>query len=82
VNEPFAPHEEFSYGGSLARYTASSFPPAAKVRDRFRAQGPLDPGGTWHYLLARTVAAFGRCLAQNRAPVPVFFSCMYAVFRM
>jgi hypothetical protein len=28
------------------------------------------------------VAAFGRCLARNKAPKPVYFSCMYAVFRM
>ena len=60
----------------------SSFAAAAEVRDRYRESGPLDPGGVQHYLLARTVAAFGQCVARNKAPVPVFFCCMYAVFRM
>ncbi len=82
LKEPFAPHEEYSYQGPLTGYGAPSFPEAAEVRDQHPAAGPLDPGGTLHYLIARTVAAFGRCLARNKAPVPVLFSCMYAVFRM
>jgi hypothetical protein len=82
VSEPFSPYERYSHSGSLVYYEAPSFPGAAQVRKRYPASGPLDPGGTQHYLLARTVAAFGRCLARNKAPVPVFFDCMYAVFRM
>ena len=78
---PFEPHESFSYG-SLQEFEAPSFPDAATARDQFPATKQLDPGGAYHYLLARTVAAFGRCLARNKAPVAVFFSCMYAVFRM
>jgi uncharacterized protein (TIGR02996 family) len=80
--EPFSPYASYSYGGILARYNAPSLPEAAKVRDRYPARGPLDPGGVYHYLLARTVAAFGRCVARNEAPVPVFFDCMYIVLRM
>jgi hypothetical protein len=78
----FTPREEHSYSGPLAEETAPSFPKAASVRESYPATGPLDPGGVQHYLLARTVAAFGRCVARTEVPVPVFFSCMYAVFRM
>jgi uncharacterized protein (TIGR02996 family) len=80
--EPFEPHEEYSYTGPLAQFGAPSFPEAAEVRTRFSVTKPLDPGGASHYLLARTVAAFGRCVARRRTPVPVFFSCIHAVFRM
>jgi uncharacterized protein (TIGR02996 family) len=82
VSEPFAPREEFSYGNLLADFDAPSFPEAAGVCDQYSTQKPLDPGGVSHYLLARTLAAFGRCVARKKSPVPVFFSCMYAVFRM
>jgi uncharacterized protein (TIGR02996 family) len=82
VSEPFTPHEEYGYRGPLEEFDAPSFAAAAEVRDRYRASGPLDPGGVRHYLLARTVAAFGRCVARARAKVPVFFSCVRAVFRM
>ncbi len=82
MKEPFEPHQESSYGGPLEEHEAPSFPEAAEVRARFSERKPLDPGGALHYLLARTVAAFGRCVSQNEVPVPVFFSCMYAVFRM
>jgi uncharacterized protein (TIGR02996 family) len=82
VREPFEPYESYSYVGPLANFAAPSFPEAAKVRDRFSEWKPLDPGGVRHYLLARTVAAFGRCVARNKAPVPVIFDCMYAVFRL
>jgi uncharacterized protein (TIGR02996 family) len=82
VANAFEPHEEYSYSGPVTEFDAPSFPEAAGVRDEYRDRKPLDPGGVRHYLLARTVAAFGRCLARNKAPVPVYFSCMYAVFRM
>jgi uncharacterized protein (TIGR02996 family) len=82
VSEPFSPHECYSYTGPLVRYDGASFPAAATVRSRYPVRGPLDPGGAMHYLLARTVAAFGRCVARKKAPVPVFFDCMEAVFRM
>jgi uncharacterized protein (TIGR02996 family) len=82
VAEPFEPYEEYSYSGPLAEFEGPSFPEAAEVHSQFPRRGPLDPGGALHYLLARTVAAFGRCVAQHEVPVPVFFSCMYAVFRM
>jgi uncharacterized protein (TIGR02996 family) len=80
--EPFEPHEERWYCGPLAEHGAPSFPEAAEVRTRFSERRQLDPGGVLHYLLARTVAAFGRCVSQNGVRVPVFISCMDAVFRM
>src|SRR5262249_45254570 len=71
VREPFSPYASYSYGGPLGRYEAPAFPEAAEVRDHYPASGPLDPGGVQHFLLARTVAAFGRCVARSGAPVPV-----------
>ncbi len=82
LREPFSPYETYSYAGPLAKFKAPSLPEAAGVRDRHPARGLLDPGGVYHYLLARTVAAFGRSVARSAATVPIFFSCMYAVFRM
>ena len=82
VPEIFKPHTEYSYNGPLENVKGPSFPEAAEVRDRFGERAPLDPGGVLHYLLARTVAAFGRCVAQTNSPLPVFFSCGNAVFRM
>ncbi|HEY8504323.1 MAG TPA: hypothetical protein VIL46_07050, partial [Gemmataceae bacterium] len=81
VPEPFEPHEDYGFSRALC-FGAPSFPEAAEVRDRFPERKPLDPGSVLHYLLARTVAAFGRCVARSEPPVPVFFSCGYAVFRM
>lgn len=82
VSEPFEPRKEDSYSGSLSEIEAPLFPEAAEVRDGFSEQKPLDPGGVLHYLIARTVAAFGRCVSKNEAPVPVIFSCVDAAFRM
>jgi uncharacterized protein (TIGR02996 family) len=31
---------------------------------------------------ARTVAAFGRCVKDSPLPVPLYFSCFHAAFRM
>jgi hypothetical protein len=82
IREPFEPYETFSYRGPLQEFKAPSFPEAGEVRDRFSEQKPLDPGGVLHYLIARTVAAVGRCVSQITAPLPIFFSCNDAVFRM
>ena len=40
------------------------------------------PSGTALYLLARTIASLGRCSSSVPDLFPVYFSCMYAVFRM
>jgi hypothetical protein len=80
--EPFEPREEYSYGGPLDERNGPSFPEAAEARRKFATDNPLDPGAAQHYLLARTVAAFGRAATKHKFPVPVFFSCMYAVFRV
>jgi uncharacterized protein (TIGR02996 family) len=76
------PREEFSYEGPVTEYPAGRFPEAA----RFYAEHPLysgtKPSGPALYVLAKTVAAFGRCLSAYSDLPPVYFSCMYAVFRM
>ena len=82
VTGPFAPHEEYSHSGPIHECAGPALPEAAEARRTLRTDDPLDPSGTEHYLLARTVAAFGRCVARRNPPIAVFFSCMYAVFRM
>jgi uncharacterized protein (TIGR02996 family) len=76
------PCEEFSYEGPKAEFAGPSFPEAARIY----AQRPIfegtQPSGAALYLLARTIAAFGRCVSAFSDPAPVYFSCMYAVFRM
>jgi hypothetical protein len=82
VAVPFGPSAEYSCSGPLAEMAAPSFPEAGIVRDQFPATKPLDPGAVRNYLIARTVTAFGRCLGEERPAVPVYLSCMYAVFLM
>ena len=76
------PREEFSYEGPLAEFKGPDFPEAAQVYERHPLHIGTRPSGPALYLLARTVAAFGRCLARYDIPASVYFSCMYAVFRM
>jgi uncharacterized protein (TIGR02996 family) len=50
---------------------------------RWQAQTALDPGAVAHYLMARTLAAFGRCLRrQPVVPIPVLLRWSRVVFRM
>jgi uncharacterized protein (TIGR02996 family) len=80
LREPFVPYSSGGYSGPLASFGSPELPEAGRV-DR-RLLGPLDPGGAAHYLLARTVAAFARCVRTMPSPVPVFLDLMSAVFRM
>jgi uncharacterized protein (TIGR02996 family) len=82
VPEPFTPHACYSYRGALRESKAPSFPEAGQLRDKYPKRNLLDPGGAYHYLLARTVAAFGRAIGRSKSPVPIFFDCVDAVFRM
>jgi hypothetical protein len=79
--EPFAPYSSGSYIGPLASFKAPALPEAGQARQQYQPTGPLDPGGAAHYLLARTVAAFGRCVGTS-SPVPVFIDFISAAFRM
>lgn len=76
------PREEFGYEGPVAEVSGPRFPEAAAVY----AQQPLfsgtQPSGPALYVFARTVASFGRCLSEFSTAVPIYFSCMYAVFWM
>ncbi|HEY1065457.1 MAG TPA: TIGR02996 domain-containing protein [Pirellulales bacterium] len=80
--EPFSVHDASPYVRSLAVFRGPTFPEAARLHELYALRGPLDPGGASHYLLARLIAAFGRCVSQTDALVPVYFSCRHAVFRM
>jgi hypothetical protein len=76
------PHTEFRPGEPLARFGGPAFPEAGDLFLMTSRSGPLDPDSLRHYLWARTVAALGRCVRQYRPAVPVFFSCVWAVFRL
>jgi hypothetical protein len=80
--EPFEPYSSGGYTGPVASFQAPALPEAGQARQSFPAQGPLDPGGAGHYLLARTVAAFGRCVRATPSPLPVLIDFNAAVFRM
>jgi hypothetical protein len=76
------PREEFSYERPLAAISGPSLSAAAAVYARQPLFSGTQPSGAALYLIARTVAAFGRCLSEFSITVPVYFSCVYAVFRM
>jgi uncharacterized protein (TIGR02996 family) len=76
------PREEFGYEMPVAKFQGPRFPEAAEIYQRHPLHQGTRPSGPALYLLARTVAAFGRVLAWHEVRVPVSFSCMYAVLRM
>ncbi len=72
--------DEGSYEMPVAGFKAPDFPEAAQIYQRHPLHSDTRPSGPALYLLARTVAACGRCLTKYEIPVPVYFSCWYAVF--
>ncbi len=76
------PREEFSYESPVAQFPVPSFPEAGDIYSRHPLFSGTQPSGTALYLLARTIAALGRCSSAGSGPVPLYFSCMYAVFQM
>jgi uncharacterized protein (TIGR02996 family) len=76
------PREEFSYESPMAGFSASRLGEAGDIYSRHSLFSGTQPSGTALYLLARTIAALGRCSSAVSDRVPVYFSCMYAVFRM
>src|SRR5262249_41712860 len=76
------PCEEFSYEGPVAEHAGGRFPEAARFYGEHPLYSGTKPSGPALYVLAKTVAAFGRCLSAYSDLSPVYFSCMYAVFRM
>src|SRR5262249_30055188 len=75
-------YEEYSYRTPALQLPAPDFPAAAAIFAEYPLKGSIQPSSPALYLLARTVAAFGRCLQARRLPVPVWFSCVWAAFRM
>lgn len=76
------PCEEFSYEGPAREIACGRFPEAARLYARRPLYGDIKPSGPALYTLAKTVAAFGRCLRDFSDIPAVYFSCMYAVFRL
>ncbi len=76
------PYEEGGYETPLAELAGPRLPEAARLFKEHHLYSGTQPSGVALYLLAKTVAAFGRCLTNYLGLVPVYFSCSYAVFRM
>ncbi len=76
------PYEEGTYEAPEAEFPGSRFTEAAHLYARRPLYVGTQIGGAALYLLAKTVAAFGRCLNDYPRLPPVYFSCQHAVFRM
>jgi uncharacterized protein (TIGR02996 family) len=76
------PYEEQSGAAPLAEIPAGDFREAAQLYRRSPLTAATYYAGTPLYLIARTVAAFGRCVASVDVPVPVSFSCEGVAFRV
>lgn len=80
--DPSKPFEEYSYSPPNAYLAAPSFASAAEVFKESPIPTVTGTSGPAVYLLARSVSAFGRCLAEFDVRQHVYFSCIWAVFRM
>jgi uncharacterized protein (TIGR02996 family) len=80
--DTWEPYEEYSYNSPTLQFPVPDFPVAAEIFTKYPLKGSIEPSSPALYLIARTVAAFGRCLHARRLPVSVWFSCGWAVFRM
>jgi hypothetical protein len=74
------PYEEYSFLTPVLQVAAPDFPAAASIFAAHPLTASIQPSGPALYLLARSVAAFGRCLQTRTVPVPVWLSCVWAVF--
>jgi uncharacterized protein (TIGR02996 family) len=80
--DTWEPYEEYSYNSPTLQFPVPNFLAAAEIFTKYPLKGSIEPSGPAMYLIARTVAAFGRCLQARHLPVSVWFSCVWAVFRM
>src|SRR5262245_46035325 len=60
------PYEEYSYRTPALQLPVPDFPAAAAIFAEYPLKGSIQPSSPALYLLARTVAAFGRCLQARR----------------
>ncbi|MCE9546713.1 MAG: TIGR02996 domain-containing protein [Planctomycetia bacterium] len=74
------PQEEFSYEGPVKKISGPRLIQAAKIYAKHPIYSGTEPSGAALYLLARTIAAFGRCVQALPVAASVYFSCMYSVF--
>ncbi len=76
------PREEWGYTTPIAQFFGPDFPEAGAIAGEHPLDTGIHPSGPTLYLLARTLEAFARCISQYDIPLPVYFSCIYAVFRL
>jgi len=82
AGENWQPWAEFSYSTPEFEFETPPFEAVSELFETFR-NTDTNPNGGMLYLIARAVAAFARCLNQMEPfPQTVYFSCMWAVFRM
>jgi len=79
---PDEPFEEFSYSPPEVDRPTPPFEEASKIFQEHPLNASTSPSGPALYLIARTVASFGKCLNQFDISQRVYFSCMWAVFQM
>lgn len=82
VPDTMTPFEERSYPTPETRIPTPSFPAAAAIFTRYPLYSSVHPSGPALYLIARTIATFGRCLQQQPVPLPVWFSCIWMAVHM
>lgn len=80
-DDSFEPYAECSYLSPDCEHEAVECEAAAQYLENSPLNGGTGPNYAAIYLIARSVAAFGRIEHQLRIPRRVYFSLMYAVFR-
>jgi hypothetical protein len=63
-------------------FPAPGFPEAARLLAAYPLHASLCPSGPGMYVIARMLAAFGRCVRPYDVPVPVRFCCAHYAFQM
>lgn len=77
------PSESATFGVPLDDLPNIRFLDAARCHDRYPIYATIRPSGSALYVLARTIATFGRCLDQYSDLPSIYLRCgEYAVFRM
>lgn len=72
--------DEFSYNSPVSKVPLGDFGEAG--REFKGVSKGTRPNGVSLYLIARMAATIGRFLERRPSPLPFYFSCMYAIFRM
>ena len=76
------PFEEFSYSGESTEIEGPRLEAAGELLRREQHAAGVRVNWPGLYLIARTLALFGRLAHRHPLPVPVYFSCIYLAIRV